>query len=117
MVGGAYAVRVIGAFYGRARDGVFDIARAEVFRCLDIGKSLCKNTAFTLDFAGAHAFFGDVYDARHAAGFYVVFTIYGMTNNIIHFILRNNFFKCGKIYGEVVKNLKTRRIYGIISLR
>ena len=105
VVGGAYAVRVIGTFYGRARDGVFDIARAEVFRRLDIGKSLCKNTAFTLDFAGAHAFFGDVYDARHAAGFYVVFTIYRMTNNIIHFILRNNFFQMRQKY--TAKSSKT----------
>ena len=82
-----------------------DIACAEVFRCLDIGKSLCKNTAFTLDFARAHAFFGDVYDARHAAGFYVVFTIYGMTNYIIHFILRNNFFQKRQKY--TAKSSKT----------
>ena len=93
MVGAAYAVAVMRAFDGRTGNGIFDIARAEIFRCFDIRKSLRKDAAFAFDFAGADAFFGDVDNARHAAGFHVVFTIYGMTNYIIHFLLRNNFFQ------------------------
>ena len=86
MVGGADALAVEDAVVGRASDGIFHALDAKVLGRFDIRKSLRQNSAFAFDFAVANSLVRDADDTRQTAGFYVMFAIHGVTNEIIHTI-------------------------------